>query len=147
VAVGHHVLCPGCDPARGCPRCDPFRSLLPALLKPQPRKKPRTSGASPMSGLWSAVNDSARQRGTCASEARTGILGTHHTLEQQSSYNFPCWSHPAPRELELAECFPASQLRHSPCTCPTAPKAAEAKEKAALVVGCPASRRASCAGS
>lgn len=31
---------------------------LPALLKPQPRKKPRTSGASPISGLWSAVKDS-----------------------------------------------------------------------------------------
>lgn len=67
-------------PALGCPRGDPFRSLLPALLKPQPRKKPRTSGASPMSGLWSAVNDSARQREGCASEARIGVLGTHHTL-------------------------------------------------------------------
>lgn len=31
---------------------------LPALLKPQPRKKPLTSGASPIRGLWSAVNDS-----------------------------------------------------------------------------------------
>lgn len=40
-----------------------FPSLqhLPALLKPQPRKKPLTSGASPISGLWSAVNDSKKQ--------------------------------------------------------------------------------------
>lgn len=31
---------------------------LPALLKPQPRKKPLTSGVSPIRGLWSAVKDS-----------------------------------------------------------------------------------------
>lgn len=39
------------------------RRHLPALLKPQPRKNPLTSGASPISGLWSAVNDS-KDRGT-----------------------------------------------------------------------------------
>ena len=33
----------------------------PALLKPQPRKNPRSSGASPIRGLWSGVNDSERE--------------------------------------------------------------------------------------
>lgn len=43
---------------------------LPALLKPQPRKKPLTSGASPISGLWSAVKDSgSRQRDNCVNES------------------------------------------------------------------------------
>lgn len=45
------------DEAGGC--CpDP-----PALLKPQPRKKPRSSGASPIRGLWSGVKDSGRKGG------------------------------------------------------------------------------------
>jgi len=44
----------------GCMRayvCD-----LPALLKPHPRKKPLTSGASPIRGLWSAVKDSVGEK-------------------------------------------------------------------------------------
>lgn len=55
IAAG--VPCSQWDACSGVPY-----ALLPALLKPQPRKKPRTSGASPMSGLWSAVNDSVGQR-------------------------------------------------------------------------------------
>lgn len=35
----------------------------PALLNPQPRKNPRSSGASPIRGLWSGVKDSERKRG------------------------------------------------------------------------------------
>lgn len=40
------------------PTCDPAPPTVPALLNPHPKKNPRTSGASPMRGLWSAVKDS-----------------------------------------------------------------------------------------
>lgn len=44
----------------------------PALLKPQPRKNPRSSGASPIRGLWSGVKDSERER-----EAQSPLQCTH----------------------------------------------------------------------
>lgn len=44
----------------------------PALLKPQPRKNPRSSGASPIRGLWSGVKDSeGKSEGRGSLQART----------------------------------------------------------------------------
>ena len=39
-------------------RPHPPASMIPEELKPHPWKNPRSSGASPISGLWSAVKDS-----------------------------------------------------------------------------------------
>lgn len=45
----------------GGPGVGGCRPHPPALLKPQPRKNPRSSGASPIRGLWSGVKDSERK--------------------------------------------------------------------------------------
>lgn len=125
-------------PGTRCPRQGPFRSLLPALLKPQPKKKPRTSGASPMSGLWSAVKDSTRQRGPgqafwghithfrsrvpTASCARLGLLLFPERLMGP--------------ELDQQQALPSIPAPASPtCASPTAPKG-----EVFLVLGCPSSR-------
>lgn len=62
------------------PACPSTHS--PALLKPQPRKKPRSSGASPIRGLWSGVKDSAR--GGMKDFSGRGEAARPHTTEGRS---------------------------------------------------------------
>lgn len=54
---------PQASPSPHHQRLSPSGAPSPALLKPQPRKNPRSSGASPIRGLWSGVKDSEKKEG------------------------------------------------------------------------------------
>lgn len=68
----------------------------PALLKPQPRKKPRSSGASPIRGLWSGVKDSERKGGLSSLQVRTPGAAPPERAATEAGSARASFSRPAP---------------------------------------------------
>lgn len=81
---------------RGGPGWGGCRLHPPALLKPQPRKKPRSSGASPIRGLWSGVKDSERKGDLSSLQVRTPGAAPPERAATEAGSARASFSQPAP---------------------------------------------------